>query len=106
MPAPPELHEIKEFSPIEVKVTGSLEGAIRQWKAIIQKEKVISLYKEKTSYEKPSDKKRRKKREAVERTRIATLRQSQMNSGEWDKKQKRREQKRKQRQQKRETLEE
>ncbi len=95
MKVPAELHEIKDFSPLQVKVTGSLDGAIRQWKSIVQKEKVISMYKEKSRYEKPSDKKRRKRREAKERRRLAQLRQAQIISGEWDKRQKRKDQKRK-----------
>ena len=95
MKVPAELHEIKKFSPLQVIVTGSLEGAIRQWKSMVQKEKVISLYKEKSHYEKASDKKRRKKREAKERTRLANLRQAQIASGEWERIQKKREQKKK-----------
>lgn len=51
--------------PLEVKVYNNLEKAIKVFKALVQKEKILSVYKEKSRYEKPSDKKRRKKNEAV-----------------------------------------
>lgn len=50
--------------PLEVKVYNNLEKAIKVFKALVQKEKVLSVYKEKSRYEKPSDRKRRKKNEA------------------------------------------
>lgn len=54
-----------DLKPIEVKVThGNFDRAFRIFRTVIQKEKVLSIYKEKSSYEKPSDKKRRKLKEA------------------------------------------
>jgi small subunit ribosomal protein S21 len=51
--------------PLEVSVYGNnFEKALRAFRALVQKERVLSTYKEKRSYEKPSDKKRRKRNEA------------------------------------------
>ncbi len=36
---------------------------MRTFRALVQKERILSLYKEKQSFEKPSDKKRRKRNE-------------------------------------------
>lgn len=90
MPAPPELDDVRQFRGLEVKVTGSLDDALRRFKSLVQKSQILREYKERQSFEKPSDKKRRKKREAAERRRIAEIRSKQMASGEWDKKQKKR----------------
>jgi ribosomal protein S21 len=53
--------------PLEVEVNSNgnnFERAMRAFRAIIQKERVLSIYKEKQSYEKPSDKRRRKVNES------------------------------------------
>lgn len=87
------------ISPLEVKVmNNNFDEAFRRFKALVQKEKIVSLYKEKQAYEKPSIKKRRKEREALERKLLAESREKQILNGEWDKRQKRKEQKRKLRQ--------
>lgn len=57
--------------PLEVKVIdNNFDRALRIFRSIVQKEKVLSLYKEKRYYEKPSDKRRRKanerRRKAIE----------------------------------------
>lgn len=50
--------------PLEVKVyDNNFERALKIFKALVQKERVLSLHKEKSRYEKPSDKKRRKRNE-------------------------------------------
>lgn len=50
--------------PLEVKViNGNFEKALRTFRALVQKERILSTYKEKQSYEKPSDKRRRKRNE-------------------------------------------
>lgn len=86
------------IKPLEVQVINdNFEDAFRKFKAFVQKEKVLSLYKEKQMYEKPSVKERRKKREALERKLMTESREQQIISGEWDKKQKKKELKRKQR---------
>ena len=58
---------LNKFKPLEVVVGNDLEFAFRTFKTMVQREKVISLYKEKQQYEKPSIKKRRKIREARKR---------------------------------------
>ena len=50
-----------QAKPLEVKVFGgNFEKAQRAFRALVQKERVLSSYKERQSYEKPSDKHRRK----------------------------------------------
>ncbi len=50
--------------PLEVRVFNNFDKAMRAFRSLVQKERVLSLYKERSFYEKPSDKKRRKKNEA------------------------------------------
>jgi small subunit ribosomal protein S21 len=61
----------KPFLPIEVRLRGNygdnFEAALRAFKAMVQKEKILAKYKERQSYEKPSVKKRRKIKEAREK---------------------------------------
>ena len=75
---PPEPQEIKDWSPIQVEVGSNFEDAIRRFKSQVQREGVLSLYKEKQRYEKPSERKRRKKREIQERRRLIILKEKQM----------------------------
>lgn len=50
--------------PLEVKVyNNNFDKALRAFRALVQKERILSTYKEKQSYEKPSDKRRRKRNE-------------------------------------------
>lgn len=50
--------------PLEVVVYGNnFDKALRYFRAKVQKERILSLYKEKQSYEKPSNKRRRKRNE-------------------------------------------
>lgn len=51
-------------SPLEVKVNNNFDRALKIFKALVQKEKILSTYKERSRYEKPSDRKRRKRNEA------------------------------------------
>lgn len=54
-----------QAKPLEVKVYGNaFEKALRAFRALVQKERILSAYKEKQVYEKPSDRNRRKKNEA------------------------------------------
>lgn len=77
--------------PIEVVVEGpsreDFEHASRKFKALFQRERVVGQLKEKSSFEKPSARKRRKKREAIERAFLDNLRQEMIKTGEWDKRQ-------------------
>lgn len=86
-----------DFKPLEVKVGSNFEKSLKDFKSMVQKSKILSTYKEKQSYEKPSEKKRRKKREAEERNRLLLLKEKQIASGEWDRRQKVRDQKNKKR---------
>lgn len=58
--------EAVQAQPLEVKVYGNnFDKALRAFRALVQKERVLSSYKEKQSYEKPSDKRRRKRNESA-----------------------------------------
>jgi small subunit ribosomal protein S21 len=50
--------------PLEVKVENNFDRAMKAFRAIVQKEKVLSDYKESERYEKPSDRRRRKVQDA------------------------------------------
>src|SRR5271155_3129463 len=57
--------EAVQAQPLEVKVYGNnFDKALRAFRALVQKERILSVYKEKQSYEKPSDKRRRKRNES------------------------------------------
>lgn len=56
--------EAVQAQPLEVKVyNNNFDKALKAFRALVQKERILSSYKEKQSYEKPSDKKRRKRNE-------------------------------------------
>lgn len=80
------------INPIEVKVEGSsredFEYAFRKFKALFQRERIVGQIKERMAYEKPSAKKRRKAREAVDRRVMTQIREDMVKSGEWDRRQK------------------
>ena len=71
--------------PLEVRVLGNPDKAFRAFKSIVQKEKILSLFKQRQSYEKPSDKKRRKRSESRRKQTELELKQAQIASGEYDK---------------------
>jgi len=53
-----------QAEPLEVRVYGNnFERSMRTFRSMVQKERVLSNYKENQSFEKPSDKKRRKRNE-------------------------------------------
>lgn len=90
-------NEHLNITPLEVKVEdGNFEDACRKFKSLFQKERVIGRLKEKQFYEKPSDRKRRKRREAVERRLSMEMRERMIQSGEWEKRAKKRQQKKRQ----------
>lgn len=55
--------EVFEAKPLQVRVYNNFDKAIKAFRAMVQKERILSLYKEYQRYEKPSDKKRRKRNE-------------------------------------------
>ena len=57
-------HNPVQATPLQVVVYGNFERAFRTFKNMVQKERVLSDFKEKQSFEKKSDKKRRKRNEA------------------------------------------
>lgn len=53
-----------QAQPLEVKVyNNNFDKALRAFRALVQKERILSVYKDKQSYEKPSQKRRRKRNE-------------------------------------------
>jgi small subunit ribosomal protein S21 len=92
--APPPYESYSDhFSHLQVEVN-HFDDSLRYFKSLVQKDKILSAFKEKQSYEKPSEKKRRKKREAAERRRITKMRDRMMATGEWDRRQKQKDKKR------------
>ena len=91
MSAPRELDKDK-FHPLEVYVDGSsredLEYALKKFKKIFNAEGILRTLKEKSEFEKPSDKKRRKIREAKNRVFLADLKEKMIKSGALDARQK------------------
>jgi ribosomal protein S21 len=77
-----------KLKPLEVRVIGDFDDAIRKFKTYFQRERIIGQLKERSAYEKPSDKKRRKKREAYQRSLMLDAREKMIASGEWEKYQK------------------
>jgi small subunit ribosomal protein S21 len=61
---PMEPHQPIQATPLQVIVFNNFERAFRTFKNMVQKERILSDFKEKQSFEKPSDKKRRKRNEA------------------------------------------
>jgi ribosomal protein S21 len=90
-----------QLSPLQVKVRGNsredFEQAARLFKSLVQKEKILALYKEKQKAEKPCQKKRRKQKEAREKRLAFEARQRLIDSGEWEKRMKKKEEQKKQR---------
>lgn len=53
-----------QAQPLEVKVYGNnFDKALKAFRALVQRERILSAYKEKQTYEKPSQKRRRKRNE-------------------------------------------
>lgn len=80
---PPEM-DFSYFSPIETKVFNNFEKSFKIFRSLVQSEKILSLYKEKQSYEKPSEKKRRKKSENIKRVLDNDIKQKKIISGEYE----------------------
>ena len=78
--------------PLEVEVTYSFEDAFRRFKSLVQKERIVGQVKARMQYEKPSQKKRRKRKEAQENRYRQAMREKMMESGEWEKRKKKKEQ--------------
>lgn len=58
--------ELLDLKPLEVDCkTMPFDVAFRRFKTMVQKEKVLSTYKQRSAYEKPSEKRRRKRQEMM-----------------------------------------
>ncbi len=79
--------EIEEgyFKPLEIKVYANFERAFKSFRSLVQADGILSTYKEKQSYEKPSVKRRRKQNEAIRRIFEEEVKQKKILSGEWEK---------------------
>lgn len=94
MVEPKKFEDLEPFVPLQVIIGDyNFESSVKRFKSLVQKSQILAECKNRKQYEKPSDKKRRKCREAQERQRIIEHRERLMATGEWDKRQKRREQK-------------
>jgi len=80
---PPEM-DFSYFSPVEIKVYNNFEKAFKAFRTLVQSEKILSTYKEKQSYEKPSAKRRRKHNESIRRTLENEAKQKKIISGEYE----------------------
>lgn len=80
---PPEM-DFSYFSPIEVKVYNNFEKAFKGFRTLVQSEKILSIYKEKQSYEKPSAKRRRKHNESIRRILDNEAKLKKILSGEYE----------------------
>lgn len=91
------------FKPLQVQIynMSNFDRAMKNFRSIVQADGVLSLFKEKSRYEKPSDKKRRKQSESIQRVYEEEMKQKKILSGEYErekiKKQAKKEQKMRQR---------
>jgi small subunit ribosomal protein S21 len=81
---PPEM-DYSYFSPVQVIVGNNFERAFKTFRSLVQSEGIIAKYKEKQSFEKPSDKKRRKKNEMIQNCIEAEIKAKKILSGEYEK---------------------
>jgi small subunit ribosomal protein S21 len=70
---------------LEVKVIGDFDESVRRFKTYFQRERIVGQLKEREAFEKPSDKKRRKQREARQRALMLDARAKMIENGEWEK---------------------
>lgn len=94
----------EHFKPLEVNVSeeGGFDRAFRNFRTLVQKDRVLAIFRLKQSYEKPSEKKRRKRSEAKQKRLELEMKMKKIISGEYEKdkekKEKERERKRIERQ--------
>lgn len=80
----PQEMDYSYFTPVQVKVYGNFDKAFKAFRSLVQSEKILSTYKEKQSYEKPSEKRRRKHNESLRRTIENEIKQKKIISGEYE----------------------
>lgn len=77
---------LDEFTPLEIKVYGNnFDRAFKTFRSMVQKDRILSLFKTKQSYEKPSVKKRRKRNEMQQKRMELEAKQQKILSGEFEK---------------------
>jgi ribosomal protein S21 len=81
----PEELDWSYFNGLEVKVFNNFEKAARLFRNLVQADGILALYKEKSSYEKPSMKRRRKHAETMQRLHEEEIKRQKILSGEYDK---------------------
>lgn len=83
----PQEIDANYFSPLQVQIfnNSGFERAMKNFRSLVQADGVLSLFKEKQSYEKPSEKKRRKEAESIRRVYEEEMKQKKILSGEYDK---------------------
>lgn len=91
---------LNEFRPLEVRVSGYyFDRAFKTFRSLVQKDGILSEYKQRQAFEKPSVKRRRKRAESIQKQKELESKRLKILSGEMDKeiaqKQKQKEAKRK-----------
>jgi small subunit ribosomal protein S21 len=77
---------LDDFTPLEVKVfNNNFDRAFKSFRQMVQKERILTLYKQKQSYEKPSVKRRRKRNEMRQKRMELEAKRQKILSGEFEK---------------------
>src|SRR5271165_1292789 len=85
---PAEFDFNSHFSPVQVIVKGdNFDRALKIFRSLVQSERILAIYKEKSRYEKPSEKKHRKQNESKRRLFEEEMKQKKILSGEFEKEQ-------------------
>ena len=90
--------EIEEgyLQPLQVQVGHNFDRAMKTFRSMVQAENVINDWRKRQAYEKPSEKKRRKKAEAIQRLYEEEMKAKKIASGEYDKEKAKKQQKKEQ----------
>lgn len=82
----PQELDFSYFKPVEIVVlNNNFDRALKIFRSLVQSERILSEYKQKQSYEKPSEKRRRKINESKQRAFEAEMKQQKIDSGEYEK---------------------
>lgn len=79
--------EIEEgyFQPLQVIVHHNFDRAMKAFRSLVQADQILAEYKRRQTYEKPSEKKRRKRSESIQRVYEEEMKMQKILSGEYDK---------------------
>lgn len=91
--------EIEEgyFKPLQVEVGNNFERAFRNFRQMVQAEQVVAEWKRRQSYEKPSQRRRREKNEALQRAFEEGIKAKKLADGSFAREQEKKQQKKEQR---------